>query len=86
MTRFHFPTRQCAIIPFPNRPVRSWLVHPCPGGWMGRTIGIPEPDDAITAVGSLALVFDALQTSRQVRRGLPIVVCDVPWTGDEVAA
>jgi hypothetical protein len=64
---------------------RCWKVEPCPGGWMGRTVGISEPHDATTEVGELRLVLKALTWPNGPRRGLPIVVTSEPHAR-EVAA
>ena len=85
MKRNRLPKRTAMISPFPVPPVRYWLIFPVLGGWQGRTVGIPEPDDASTEIGELRQVMAALTWPRAVRRGLPIVVSYQSYSG-EVAA
>lgn len=74
MTRYHMP--KPAGIMLAIKPIihRCWSIEPCSGGWIGRTVGIAEPFDAITEVGELRLVLKALTGRDGARRGLPIVV------------
>lgn len=65
----------CAVVPFPNRTVRAWVVVPIDGEFRGELVGgrdlLDEGPDR-TAIGSLPLVMDAL-VRRDVRQGLPII-------------
>lgn len=83
------PKGPAAVLAFPCRPVRAWIVRPVDGPfYRGELIGGRDPADegpSATADGPLYLVMDALKAGK-VRQGLPIVVLPEGASPAEVAA
>ncbi|WP_298190967.1 hypothetical protein [Novosphingobium sp.] len=78
-----------AVIKSPATPVRSWaILRHDSGGWIGMLIGGRDPADEgpdRTDVGPYKLVRQAL-LRREVRQGLPIIICaDLPPMGSTAA-